>query len=47
VPPFKGARGAVAILEYEDNVTDIGPAVEAFGIRPISLDDQLRRAAAS
>ena len=43
VPPFRGARGAVALLEYEDNVTDIGPAVEAFGIRPISLDEQLRR----
>jgi uncharacterized protein YbjT (DUF2867 family) len=46
LPPLKGARGAVAMLEHEDNVTDIGPAVETFGIQPISLDDQIRRAAA-
>ena len=45
VPPFRGARGAVAMLEHEDNVTDIGPAVETFGIQPISLDEQIRRAA--
>jgi uncharacterized protein YbjT (DUF2867 family) len=47
LPPFRGAPGAVAMLEFEDNVTDIRPAVEAFGIDPISLDDQLRRATAS
>jgi uncharacterized protein YbjT (DUF2867 family) len=46
VPPLRGARGAVAMLEHEDNVTDIGPAVETFGIQPISLDEQIRRAAA-
>ena len=46
VPPLRGARGAVAMLEHEDNVTDIGPAVQTFGIQPISLDDQIRRAAA-
>jgi len=46
LPPLKGARGAVAMLEHEDNVTDIGPAVEAFGIEPLALDDQIRRAAA-
>jgi NADH dehydrogenase len=46
LPPLKGARGAVAMLEHEDNVTDIGPAVEAFGIQPISLDEQIRRAVA-
>ena len=34
VPALKGAKGALALLEYEDNVTDIGPAVAAFGIRP-------------
>jgi uncharacterized protein YbjT (DUF2867 family) len=44
-PPLRGSRGAVAMLEYEDNVTDIGPAVETFGIQPISLDEQIRRAA--
>jgi uncharacterized protein YbjT (DUF2867 family) len=45
VPPLRGARGAVAMLGHEDNVTDIGPAVETFGIQPISLDEQIRRAA--
>jgi uncharacterized protein YbjT (DUF2867 family) len=44
LPPFRGAPGAISILEYEDNVTDITPAVETFGIKPLSLDDQLRRA---
>jgi uncharacterized protein YbjT (DUF2867 family) len=47
VPKLKGAKGALAILEYEDNITDIGPAVAAFGIEPVSLDDQLRRAVAA
>jgi uncharacterized protein YbjT (DUF2867 family) len=46
VPAFRGAPGAIATLEFEDNVTDIGPAVEALGVQPISLDDQLRRATA-
>ena len=35
------------MLEFEDNVTDIGPAVEAFGVKPIGLDEMLRRATAS
>jgi uncharacterized protein YbjT (DUF2867 family) len=46
VPPVRGAPGAVAMLQADDNVTDIGPAIETFGIQPISLDDQLRRATA-
>ena len=46
LPPFRGAPGAISILEYEDNVTDINPAVETFGIKPVPLDDQLRRAIA-
>lgn len=46
LPPLRGARAGVEMLEAEDNVTDIAPAVEAFGIRPISLDEQLRRAVA-
>ena len=46
LPPLRGARGAVAMLEREDNVTDIGPAFEAFGIQPISLEEQIRRAVA-
>jgi uncharacterized protein YbjT (DUF2867 family) len=46
LPPLRGARAGVEMLEFEDNVTDIGPAVEAFGIKPISLDEQIRRALA-
>jgi uncharacterized protein YbjT (DUF2867 family) len=46
VPATRGAPGAVAMLASDDNVTDIGPAVEAFGVRPITLDEQLRRAVA-
>jgi NADH dehydrogenase len=46
LPPLRGARAGVEMLEAEDNVTDIGPAVEAFGVHPISLDEQLRRAVA-
>jgi uncharacterized protein YbjT (DUF2867 family) len=46
LPPFRGAPGAISILEYEDNVTDIAPAVETFGVKPVPLDDQLRRAVA-
>jgi uncharacterized protein YbjT (DUF2867 family) len=47
LPPFRGAPGAIAMLESGDNVTDIKPAVEMFGIEPVSLDDQLRRAVAA
>ena len=47
LPPLRGARDGVAMLDFEDNVTDIGPAVEALGVNPISLDDMLRRATAS
>ena len=47
LPPFRGAPGAIAMLESDDNVTDIKPAVEMFGIEPVSLDDQLRRAVAA
>ncbi|MBW3592214.1 MAG: complex I NDUFA9 subunit family protein [Actinobacteria bacterium] len=43
-PPL--SREAVAMLEHEDNVADIGPAVDAFGIEPITLDEQIRRAVA-
>jgi uncharacterized protein YbjT (DUF2867 family) len=46
LPPLRGARGGIELLESEDNVADIGPAVETFGIHPISLDEQLRRALA-
>ena len=46
LPPLRGAREGLTMLEHADNVTDIAPAVEAFGIHPISLDEQLRRALA-
>jgi uncharacterized protein YbjT (DUF2867 family) len=45
LPALRGAPGAVAMLLTDDSVTDITPAVETFGIQPIGLDDQLRRAA--
>jgi hypothetical protein len=36
----------VTMLQHSgDNTCDIRPAVEAFGIEPVSLDEQLRRAA--
>ena len=44
LPPFRGAPGAVAMLESDDNVADVTPAVETFGVQPISLEEQLRRA---
>jgi uncharacterized protein YbjT (DUF2867 family) len=47
LPPLRGAKDGVAMLEFEDNVTDIGPAVEALGVNPIGLDEMLRRATAS
>jgi uncharacterized protein YbjT (DUF2867 family) len=37
-------RDQLTMLEAGDNVCDIGPAVAAFGIEPLSLDEQLRRA---
>lgn len=46
LPPLRGARGGVAMLEFEDNVTNIDPAVEALGVEPISLNEQIRRAVA-
>ncbi|MGH3033961.1 MAG: SDR family oxidoreductase [Gaiellaceae bacterium] len=46
LPPLRGARGGVEMLDFGDNVGDIEPAVETFGIRPISLEEQLRRAVA-
>jgi uncharacterized protein YbjT (DUF2867 family) len=47
LPPLRGARDGVAMLEFEDNVTDITPAVEALGVEPIGLDEMLRHATAS
>jgi uncharacterized protein YbjT (DUF2867 family) len=44
LPPFRGAPAAIRMLDHGDNVGDPGPAVEAFGIEPIGIDEQLRRA---
>jgi uncharacterized protein YbjT (DUF2867 family) len=38
-------RDQLTMLEAGDNVGDVVPAREAFGIEPIGLDEQLRRAA--
>jgi uncharacterized protein YbjT (DUF2867 family) len=35
---------ALTMLEFEDNVADMRPAVETFGITPIGLAEQIRRA---
>jgi uncharacterized protein YbjT (DUF2867 family) len=37
-------RDQLTMLEAGDNVCDIRPAVQAFGIEPLPLDEQLRRA---
>ena len=37
-------RDDLKALEYTDQTCDIAPAVDAFGVRPITLDEQLRRA---
>jgi uncharacterized protein YbjT (DUF2867 family) len=41
-PPV--TRDQLTMLEAGDNVADPQPAAEAFGIEPIGLDEQLRRA---
>jgi uncharacterized protein YbjT (DUF2867 family) len=46
LPPLRGARSGVEMLTSMDNVGDPAPASETFGIRPISLEEQLRRAVA-
>ncbi len=40
------SRDALKMLEFADNVTDIAPAVETFGIQPIGVNEQIRRAVA-
>jgi uncharacterized protein YbjT (DUF2867 family) len=37
-------RDDLKALEYTDQTCDIAPAVETFGVRPIPLEEQLRRA---
>ena len=40
------SRDGLTMLEFEDNVADVGPAVETFGIQPLGLTEQIRRAVA-
>jgi uncharacterized protein YbjT (DUF2867 family) len=40
------SRDALTMLEFEDNVTDIRPAVETFAVEPIGVNEQIRRAIA-
>jgi uncharacterized protein YbjT (DUF2867 family) len=42
-PPI--TRDQLTMLEAGDSVADIAPAVSTFGIEPVPLDEQLRRAA--
>ena len=44
LPPFRGAPDAIEMLDHGDNVGDPEPAIETFGVRPIGLDEQIRRA---
>lgn len=46
LPPLRGAPAAVDMLDFGDNVCDPAPAVETFGIEPIGIEEQLRRAVA-
>jgi uncharacterized protein YbjT (DUF2867 family) len=46
LPPLRGARNGITMLEFEDNVTDFRPAADALGVEPISLDEQIRHAVA-
>jgi uncharacterized protein YbjT (DUF2867 family) len=43
-PPV--TRDQLRMLEDADNVGDVGPAIETFGVQPIGVDEQLRRAVA-
>jgi len=43
-PPV--TRDQLTMLENADNVGDVDPAIGTFGVHPISLEEQLRRAAA-
>jgi uncharacterized protein YbjT (DUF2867 family) len=47
LPPLHGARAAVEMLDLGDNVCDPEPAIEAYGVRPIGVEEQVRRALAA
>jgi uncharacterized protein YbjT (DUF2867 family) len=44
LPPTHGASDGVTMLDHADNVGDMTPAAEIFGIRPIGVTEQIRRA---
>jgi uncharacterized protein YbjT (DUF2867 family) len=44
LPPLKGGPAAVKMLDLGDNVCDPTPANEAFGVQPIGVEEQVRRA---
>jgi NADH dehydrogenase len=44
LPPLRGARSAVEMLDLGDNVCDPQPANEAYSVRPIGVEEQVRRA---
>ena len=33
------------MLDVGDNVVDTGPTTEAYGVQPVGIDEQIRRAA--
>ena len=47
LPPLNGARAAVEMLDLGDNVCDPEPANAAFEVRPIGVEEQVRRAVAA
>jgi uncharacterized protein YbjT (DUF2867 family) len=47
LPPLNGARAAVNMLDQGDNVCDPQPAMDAFGVEPIGVEEQVRRAVAA
>jgi uncharacterized protein YbjT (DUF2867 family) len=47
LPPLNGARSAVEMLDIGDNVGDPQPAIEAYGVQPIGIEEQVRRAVAA
>ena len=47
LPPLRGARSAVEMLDLGDNVCDPQPAIETYGVQPIGVEEQVRRAVAA
>ena len=47
LPPLNGARSAVEMLDLGDSVCDPQPAIDAFGVTPIGVEEQVRRAVAA